>query len=158
MMAAALGGLAGGCAGVGDGDADAAAKPRNLYIRLAASRINAGEIGSAILVPQGDRTDVTIEVSGVAQGATRPVHLYTFIYAGDCAHLAPTPAYALNDRVLADSPAAANRMTAASPPFRVSNSAPASLDTLRRTPHAIQVRTAPADGNMAIFCGEIKGE
>lgn len=158
ILLAAIGGLCCGCTGVANGDADPAAEPRSLFIRLTASRLNAGEIGTAILIPQRNATEVTVEVSGVPMGTTSPVHLYTFIYAGSCAKLSPKPAYVLTEHVLADSPAAPGRMTATIPPFRVSNTAPVKLATLRDTPHAIQVRTAPADGDLAIFCGDIAGE
>lgn len=158
ILLAAMGGLCCGCAGVASGDAGPAAGPRSLFLRLTASRLNAGEIGTAILVPHENATDVTIEISGGPLGTTSPVHLYTFIYAGRCAKLSPKPAYVLTEHVLADSPSAPGRMTATIPPFRVSNTAPVKLATLRDTPHAIQVRTAPADGDLAIFCGDIAGE
>ena len=157
-IAVALGGLVGGCTGVGSQETAGAEASRSLQIPLQASRANAGEIGTAILVPQGERTGVIVEISGVPMGTSRPVHLYTFIYAGECAKLSPTPVYALTERVLADSPAAAGRMTATIPPFRVSNFAPVPLATLQRSSHAIQVRTAPQDGNLAIFCGNVPGE
>jgi hypothetical protein len=47
-----------------------------LSVTLSAARINAGETGRAMLIPLGDRTQVTIIVSGVPPDvSSRPVHL-----------------------------------------------------------------------------------
>lgn len=124
-------------------------------VPLAATSRNAGEIGQAYLIPRGPVTDVIVDVSGVPPlVATRPVHLYTFLYGGRCDDLPPKPLYALTDRVLAQSV----RTTAITPvggPFRIANTAPFPLETLRRGPHAIVIRTSPADGSVDIFCGNI---
>ena len=150
-------GLLVGCAGPG-GDrgtsADASAG-ESIGVRLAATRANTGETGQVILTPRGEKTDVTVQVSGVPQHSTRPVHLYTYIHEGTCDNLSPAPAYTLTDRVLAESLNMFPTMAKAGPPFKVSNTAPVALATLDSRPHAIQVRTAPADGNVDIFCGEI---
>jgi hypothetical protein len=94
-------------------------------------------------------------VSGVPpQLTTRPVHLYTFLYEGRCDRLPAQPLHALNDRVLAR-PGRAAGAAPAGGPFAVSNTAPLSLDALRRARYAIVVRTSPADGKVELFCGNI---
>ena len=116
---------------------------------------NAGQIGRAFLMPQESGTRVRIEVSGVPPLlASRPVQLYTHLYVGTCERRAPDPAFALTDRVLADSPSGVSIAPARGPYF-VSNSVPFPLDRLRAGPYAIVVRTAPADGNFEIFCGDV---
>lgn len=150
-------GLLVGCAGIGgDRGANAGASAGDsIGVRLTATRANTGEIGQVILTPRGDKTDVTVQASGLPDHSTRPVHLYTYIHEGTCDNSSPTPAYALTDRVLAESVNVFPHMANAGPPFKVSNTAPVALATLRSSPHAIKVRSAPADGNVDIFCGDI---
>ena len=90
--------------------------------------------------------------SGVPPQVSRPIHLYTYIYDGVCASLAARPSHSLTAVVLARSGAAAGQM---GPPYTVSNTAAVRLSELRATPHAIVVRSAPADGNQSLFCGDI---
>ena len=124
----------------------------SVNIPLSAARINAGETGRAILVPLGERTQVTIIVSGVpVELASRPVHLYTFVYTGTCGNPAEQPSYALTERVLAQS-----TTSTVGGAFTITNVAPVSVDALRREPHAIRIKTSPADGNREIFCGDIR--
>jgi len=121
-------------------------------VLLAAAPINAGATGRAALVALGERTQVTIIVSGTPpQYASRPVHLYTSIDEGTCAAPALRTRYALTTRVLADTSSGG-----AAGPLTITNVAPASLDALRRGGYAIRVRTAPADGDRELFCGEIR--
>jgi len=116
----------------------------------------AGEIGRAFLMPQDEGTRVLIEVSGVPPlVSTRPVRLYTFVYPGACGKLADKPAYALLDRVIAQSPSSAG-MVPLSGPFTVSNTAPLPMEKLREGNYAIVVKTSPADGNLEIFCGDVR--
>lgn len=124
-------------------------------VPLVATSRNAGEVGRAFLIPRGEVTGVVVEVSGVPPlVASRPVHLYTFVYSGRCDDLPPKPVYALTDRVLAQS-GRTTSLTPAGGPFTVSNTAPLALDALRRAGYAIVIRTSPADGDVAIFCGTI---
>jgi hypothetical protein len=124
-------------------------------VTLSAARINAGETGRAMLIPLGDRTQVTLTVSGVPPELTsRPVHLYTFIYGGSCGSLAPQPAYALTERVLAGSPSSATSAPLRGP-FTITNVAPVPIAALQKEAYAIRVMTSPADGNREIFCGDI---
>ncbi len=111
----------------------------------------AGEIGQTVLVPQGDATQVSVEVSGVPERVTRPVHLYTFIHRGTCGQMDASPAYEANRVVLAST--AGSR---AAGPFRVSNVAKVALAELRGSPYVVVIRSAPADGNELMFCGDIR--
>ena len=122
---------------------------------LTAATYNAGHNGRAFLIPTGNRTVVRIEVSGVTGFVARPVHLYTFIFAGSCGARGPTPAYALTDVVLASPVAHPGSIGAFTGPMTISNAAPVPIVALRATPHAIVVKTAPADGNHALFCGDV---
>jgi hypothetical protein len=123
---------------------------------LTATRINAGEVGRAVLVPLGDRTQVTLIVSGVPPDlASRPVHLYTFAYRGSCTSPAAQPSYALTERVLTQSPSSTAIVTAGGP-LTLSNVMPVSLDVLRKEGYALRVMTSPADGHREIFCGDIR--
>lgn len=149
-----LAGLVGACAQVpGDRGAE---RDDILRIPLAATPYNAGRIGSATLISQGEQTRVVLLLSGVPQYTTRPVHIYTYIHEGTCSSLQAAPAYALNDRVLARSVRRPLAIAAyRGGPFEVANTAPVSLASLRAQAHAIDVQTAPADGGYRIFCGDI---
>jgi hypothetical protein len=139
-----------GCAERGEAIAN-----RMLTVTLAATPVNAGEIGRAFLVARGDKTDVVVEVSGMPPMlASRPVHLYTFIHTGRCSNLGEPPAYALTARVLAES-ARSGGATPATGPFKVSNTARLPLEALRGGRYAIVIRTSPADGGREIFCGNV---
>jgi hypothetical protein len=93
-------------------------------------------------------------VSGVPLAlSSRPVHLYTFIHEGSCSNLGAQPAYALLDRVLAQS-TGGGRSTGG--PFTIANTAPLPVERLRSAGHALVVRTSPADGSREIFCGDIR--
>lgn len=150
-----IAGLLAGCAGGDPGWRTGEALGESLAVRLTASRANTGEIGLVMLTPRRDVTDVAVQVSGVPAHVTRPVHLYTAIHEGSCGTLNAAPAFALTDRVLAESINTFPLAASAGPPFKVTNTAPVPLATLTSRPHAVVVRTAPADGNIDIFCGEI---
>lgn len=154
LVTIAICGVLAGCAGA-DWKGTDKAGGESIAVRLTATRANTGEIGLAMLTPLRGETGVTVEVSGVPGHSTRPVHLYTYIHEGSCGALNPTPAYTLNDRVLAESFSTLAMAASAGPPFKVSNIAPVPLATLRSRQHAVVVRSAPADGNRDIFCGEI---
>jgi hypothetical protein len=133
-----------------------AAQRDMVIVTLAAAGRNAGESGRAILLPDEDATEVRIEVSGSVVPLTAPVELYTFIHAGTCASLSAKPAYRLIQRVQAQSITNPTSPIAVSGPFSLSNTAPVSLATLRSTPYAIVVKSSPADGNIELFCGDLK--
>jgi hypothetical protein len=122
-------------------------------IQLQPSSEVAGEIGRAFLMPEAEGTRVQIEVTGVPQLTTRPVHLYTFVYVGPCGRLGAQPAYVLFDRVLAQS--GSGVVALGGPPFTVSNTAPVPLQQLRAGNFVIVVKTSPADGDREIYCGSV---
>jgi hypothetical protein len=109
-----------------------------------------GEVGQAVLVPKGESTSIDVSVSSVPDDVTRPVHLYTFIHRGTCEHMDATIAYDANRQVLAISGHANSGM------FQVRNTASVSLTELRASAHAIVIRSAPADGNLTMYCGDIR--
>ena len=126
-------------------------------VPLTATTINAGKVGRATLVAVGERTEVAVWVSGVPPMlASRPLHLYTFLYPGSCASPGSAPAYALTANVLAQSPSS-TAIAPAGGPFTITNLVPAPFATIARGPFALRVFTAPADGNREIFCGNVGG-
>jgi hypothetical protein len=137
--------LATGATGAGAGDTS--------YVTLQPTTRNAGQIGRAFLLPEGTGSRIQVEVSGVPPMlSTRPVHLYTYLYAGTCERRSKEPAFSLLTRVLAQSPSGGANVRG---PFTVSNSAPLPFDRLTAGPYAIVVRTSPADGSVDIFCGNV---
>ncbi|HSC82219.1 MAG TPA: hypothetical protein VLC30_01250 [Pseudomonas sp.] len=120
-----------------------------VQIKLKATQRNAGNIGQATLVPRGELTDVSATISGVPIGMTYPVRLYVYIYPGSCSQLGAQPAYALNRTVQTYRQGSADV-------WQLSRSAAVPLTRLLATPHALVLRTPPADGNQDIFCGAIR--
>lgn len=129
-----------GCTSHGGGE--------HVQMRLTGTAKNAGRIGQATLSPRGELTDVSIFVSGVPFGVTLPVRLFAYVYPGSCAARGEQPSYALNNTVLTEHRGSADG-------WRLSRIARAPLTKLRAAPHALVLRTAPADGSQDIFCGEI---
>lgn len=123
-------------------------------IRLVGTRYNAGKIGNAILVPEGNRTVVHLMLSGVPNGISLPIHLYSYLYEGTCRSHKLTARYALTNRVLAQSTIRPQALGTFGGPVQLSQSIPAIFETIRATQYAISVRTSPADGNREIFCGD----
>ncbi|SEA41611.1 hypothetical protein [Variovorax sp. YR216] len=121
-------------------------------IPLAGSRINAGKNAWAHLVARGEQTAVSVTAAGVPPFVSRPVHLYTYIYEGACGALSSRPAHSLNETVLARSKGSADQI---GPPYTIQNTAMVRLAVLEATPHALLIRSAPADGNLDLFCGDI---
>ena len=119
-------------------------------VRLTAGPQNAGQIGEASFAAQGDATNIVLTLSGVPQGVTRPVYLYTYIYGGTCGNLSPKPAYSLNEVVLA------RAVSGSSPGFTLDKLAPVPLQKLRSGGYAIVVRTQAPDLDQEMFCGNIK--
>lgn len=56
-----------------------------------AAQNNSGEAGTATLTAQGNKTQVTVNLSGAPAGVAQPVH----IHDGSCANLNPKPKYPL---------------------------------------------------------------
>jgi len=132
-----------------------AAGEEMVTLDLIASRTNAGETGKAFLLPRGDATQVRIDVSGSAVPVAAPVQLYMFIYEGRCGSLTAQPKYSLTQVVRASSALNPGSMGSGPGPWTLSNSAPAPLGMLRGLPHALVVRTSPADANVDLFCGNL---
>ena len=131
------------------------AREQMVTIDLVASRSNAGETGKAFLLPRGDTTQVRIDVSGSAVPVAAPVQLYMFIYEGRCGSLNAHPKYSLTQVVRASSALNPGSMGSGPGPWTLSNPAPLPLAELRGTPHALVVRTSPADANVDLFCGNL---
>jgi hypothetical protein len=136
----ALAALLAGCAG-------AAGDREVLTISLKAGPQNATSMGQASLVSRGDDTAITFIIGGVPVGVTRPLQLYTFIYSGTCAQLSTEPAYSMNNTTQANPTDTG---------WTLSKEAPVALNDLLSEPHALVVRTSPADRNIDLFCGDIR--
>jgi len=80
----------------GFGDGVPSGKPEMMTVRLTPTGQSAGEIGQAVLVALAKKTALTVQLSGVPDYVSRPVHLYTYIYEGVCGKLSAKPAYSLN--------------------------------------------------------------
>jgi hypothetical protein len=117
-------------------------------IPLTASTQNAGKVGMATLMAQGDATALVFIVGGVPSWTALPAHLYTYIYPGRCGQLGSHPVYAMNERTLLGDRMPNRTLTMA----RV---APISMSELRSGEYAIVVRSSPADGNLDLFCGNV---
>ena len=130
-------------------------KGEMVTIDLVASPRNAGETGKAFLLPSGDATQVRIDVSGSGVPVASPVQLYMFIYEGRCGSLGAQPKYTLTQVVQVSSALNPANLGGRPGPWTLSNRAPAPLAVLRGTPHALVVRTRPADGNVDLFCGNL---
>jgi hypothetical protein len=139
-----------GCAAT----ADSPRAPGTLTFPIGATQRNAGETGSALMGPQGDKTVIRLTISGVPPWVARPVQLYTFVYAGSCSEHAVRPVYALNEIVQAQLLGNGGR----NGPYTLEKTVPASIDALRSAPHALVIRTSPADGNVDIYCGDMNQE
>ena len=122
---------------------------------LRATSYNAGNIGKAFLWPEGANTRILVHFSGVPPHVSRPVHVYTYIYASACSKLPSQPVWSLNERVLVNGVAGARGGSRGM--FAISHTVPVALSELQKRPHAIALRTAPADGDQTIFCGDLGG-
>ena len=119
---------------------------------LQAGPRNAGETGRGFMTAQGERTLINLTITGVPPWVTRPIQLFSFVYAGSCAKRDATPAYALNDTVQVNTQGGIGL----SGPFTLAKTLPVSMAALRSGEYAIVLRTSPADGNWDIFCGNMK--
>jgi hypothetical protein len=116
-------------------------------VTLVPTRQNTGQIGNVVLSDWGKETGLSFFISGAPTGASLPLRLYSFINKGTCAHPGPI-AYAMNDKV--------NTEPQPIRGWTFSRSAPVTLSALLSSEHSIVVRTAATDGNVDIFCGDIK--
>lgn len=123
---------------------------QTVTVPLNATPRNGGQIANTTLAVQGNETAFSFVVSGVPSGTLRPLNLYTSINKGSCERPGSV-AYAMNDRINT------NRISATRG-WTYSRSAPVALSELLSGGYYLVVRTTPADGNVDIFCGDIKPE
>ncbi|MBH3426277.1 MAG: hypothetical protein ACRESP_03375 [Pseudomonas sp.] len=117
-------------------------------VPLQATPENAQHIARATLSPAGTQTSIMLNVGGVPHDLALPSRLDTAIYAGSCQHLAAQPAYTTQQANSVDYPSMAPRT-------KLWAQAPVALSELTKGDYALLVRTSPADGSRAIFCGDI---
>lgn len=115
-------------------------------VTLNATRQNAGQIGNVTLSDWGKETGLSFFVSGVPNGASLPLRLYSFIYKGSCQQPGAV-AYEMNDKVNTERQAVRG--------WSFSRSAPVALSELVSGGYSIVVRSAATDGNTDLFCGDI---
>ncbi|WP_053120760.1 hypothetical protein [Pseudomonas sp. P1.31] len=116
-------------------------------VTLTATRQNSGQIGNVTLADWGKDTGFSFFISGAPNGASLPLRLYTFVNNGSCAQPGPV-AYAMNDKVNTERQPVRG--------WAFSRSAPVPLSTLLAGEYYVVVRTAANDGNVDIFCGDIR--
>jgi len=124
-------------------------------VPMNATSINAGNIARPIMMPDGQATVFWFAVSGESMGRGGetmgrefPGRLQAYIDTGSCGSLGAKPAYDMND-----GPNARFYSQASMQYFW--KSAPVPVETLRAGGYALVVRESPADGNQAIFCGNL---
>lgn len=122
-------------------------EPRFSTVQLVAVGQNRGNIGQASLTAQGAVTGLNVFIGGVPAGVTRPVQVYSFIYAGRCGQLAAQPRFSLNSNV---------RASAGNNGWYLNRNVPLSLADLRAEPHALVLRSSPANRSLELFCGDIE--
>lgn len=144
------------CACTGSGSLGrGGAESESVAIPLRATPANSGNSGRVTLLPMNGATGIRLEISGVPGGTTAPIHVYTYIYEAQCAALPNKAVYALNDRVLALD-AMGNRGLSPRGPYNLVHIAPLSMSELLSGRFSIALRSAPADGDQVIFCGELR--
>jgi hypothetical protein len=117
-------------------------------VPLNATSINAGNIARPIMMSDGNATVFWFAVSGEPVGSALPGRLQAYIYPGNCGSLGAKPTYDMND-----GPNARFYSQASMQYFW--KSAPVAVETLRAGSYALVVRQSPADGDQAIFCGNL---
>ncbi|MDD2104143.1 hypothetical protein [Pseudomonas putida] len=120
---------------------------QSVSVTLVATRQNTGQIGNVALSAWDQQTGLSFFISGAPSGATLPLRLYSFINKGSCEQPGPV-AYAMNDRV--------NTERQPIRGWTFSRSVPVALPVLLSGDYHVVVRTAATDGNVDIFCGDIK--
>lgn len=121
---------------------------QSVNLSLAATHKNPGQIAKSTLTSTGNQTNFDFYITGVPSGTILPPRIYTFINRGSCQQPGPA-AYAMNDKVNTESNAGTSG-------WSFYRSAPISLSDLLSDKYSIVVRTAPEDGSVDIFCGDIK--
>lgn len=121
---------------------------QTVTVPLLATPKNLGQIANTTLASQGNQTGLTFVISGVPSGTLRPLNLYTSIHKGTCKQPGPV-AYAMNDQINT------NRISSTRG-WTYSRNAPVAMSELFSGDYSVVVTTTPADGNVDIFCGDIK--
>ncbi|KJZ39044.1 hypothetical protein [Pseudomonas fluorescens] len=119
----------------------------SMNLPLAATKKNPGQIANTTLTAVGNQTNLDFYLTGVPTGTTLPLRIYTFVYNGSCQQPGSV-AYAMNDKVNTESAAGTRG-------WSFYRSAPITLSDLLSGKYSIVVRTAPEDGNVDIFCGDV---
>ncbi|MNO47438.1 hypothetical protein D3C76_377540 [compost metagenome] len=117
-------------------------------VPLGATPQNAEHIARATLSPVGNQTSIWLTVGGVPHDMAVSSRLDTAIYAGSCQQLGAQPAYETRQANSVDYPSLAPRTQHWA-------QAPVALSELTKGGYALLVRTSPADGSRALFCGNI---
>jgi hypothetical protein len=128
--------------------AGAADNGRVVQVNLKAGNYNAGSLGVATFVATGESGEVLFFIAGLTPWVKRPVHIYTYIYPGACAKLGEKPAYEMNNTTIMD--------REGHDAWKVTKNLPAALSSLLAGSYAVVVRSSPADGNIDLFCGDIR--
>lgn len=126
-------------------------------IRLSATKSNVGKIGKAMIYPQGNITAIDVQLSGVPDSITTPVHLSTHIIAGTCASHEDKVGfgYAFAYDLLATANFSPSEFEGSSVPMiNLKGSIPADFHMLHSSPYSLSVWTSATDGNVEIFCGD----
>lgn len=105
-----------------------------LTIKLNAQN-NSGETGTATLTPEGDKTQVVVEMMNTPAGVAQPMH----IHLGTCSNLDKAPKWKLEP--LKDG--------------KSTTMVPASLDTIIKDQTAINVHKSAAEIQVYVACGDI---
>jgi hypothetical protein len=153
VLAAALTVL--GLAEIGHPGFPQAVAADTVHAPLAATRHNPGQIARATLAAVGQATAITITLSGVPAGVTRPIHIRASLAEGACNGKPGGREYPLNAPALADAAGRPGAMAAFGGPLQLTATVDLPLQQLRTTPFAIRVRLTPADGGDEIFCGDV---
>jgi hypothetical protein len=113
-----------------------AAPPAGQSVTVPIMAMNdSGQTGTATLTPEGDRTRVVVELTGVPEGVVEPEH----IHLGTCDKLNPAPKWPLQ-------------------PLQNGRSVtvvPVSLATIMKDQTAINVHKSPTEIATYVACGNI---
>lgn len=118
----------------------------SMTLPLTATHQNAGQIANTTLTTVNNDTNFDFYISGVPDGITLPLRLYTFVNKGSCQQPGPV-AYDMNNRITTQRTAEAG--------WTFYRSAPITVSDLLSGKYSIVVRTTPKDGSTDIFCGDI---
>ena len=129
--------LAGSLASAQDAKKDGMKKSgaKSVTVRLAQQN-KSKESGTARLTPEGDKTQVVINLKGAPKGVSQPAH----IHDGTCAKLDPKPKYGLQNIVDGKS----------------TSEVPVKIDELMGGNLAINVHKSADDIKTYVACGDIK--